>query len=367
MMVDSTLTIDRITPTVFRLPLQGELRWGKASSLAEARHVLIEVRLSDGSIGHAEAPPRPTIYGETAASIVTIINQELAPRLHGQPLRLVAERLHEIKNNHTAKGAIDMALHAALAQRAGKSLAEWLGVTAQRVKVSYILGIGEREQVLAEAQRVYEQGVRVLKVKVGRDWAEDVARILDLQELFGERMALYADANECFEPHEVCGKLAELRDLGLLYCEEPLPVELIPERANVRAEGIIPLIADDSCFTARDLTRELAANTFDILNIKTARTGYSESRLMLEQAQAAGKTIMVGSQASTGLGTTHAALFAGLPGVTHPSELSFFLKLKEDILTRPLRLREGYLDLADLADVTVDPALVAAATVSPQF
>ncbi len=367
MMVDSTQTIERITPTVIRLPLHGELRWGKASSLAEARHVLIEVRLSDGSVGYAEAPPRPTIYGETAASIVTIIEQELAPRLCGRPVQQAPERLQEIKNNHTAKGAIDMALQAALAQSAGKSLAEWLGVTAQRVKVSYILGIGEREQVLAEAQRVFEQGVRVLKVKVGRNWAEDIARILDLQELFSDRMELYADANECFEPHEVCSKLAELRDLGLLYCEEPLPVELIPERANVRAEGIIPLIADDSCFTARDLTRELAANTFDILNIKTARTGFTESRQMLERSRAAGKTIMVGSQASTGLGTIHAAWFAGLPGVTHPSELSFFLKLKEDILTRPLRLNDGYLDLADLADVTVDPALVAAATVASPY
>ena len=32
--------------------------------------------------------------------------------------------------------------------------------------------------VLAEAERVFAQGVRVLKVKVGRDWEEDLARIL---------------------------------------------------------------------------------------------------------------------------------------------------------------------------------------------
>ena len=68
-------TIAAITTTVFRLPLAGELRWGKSSRLAEARHVLVEVTLSDGSQGAAEAPPRPTIYGETEHTITAIIDR----------------------------------------------------------------------------------------------------------------------------------------------------------------------------------------------------------------------------------------------------------------------------------------------------
>jgi L-alanine-DL-glutamate epimerase-like enolase superfamily enzyme len=357
------LTIARLDATVFRLPMHGELRWGKASNLTEARHVLVQVTLSDGSTGYAEAPPRPTIYGETIYSITSIIRHELAPRLLGAPLAGVQARLHEIKNNHTAKGAIDIALHGALAQSRGVTLAEHLGATADRVKVSYILGIGERDAVLAEAQYVYERGVRVLKVKVGREWDEDLARIQDLQKMFGGDMALYADANECLLGEEACWKLAHLRDLGLLYCEEPLPVELVHERASLRNEEIIPLIADDSCFSARDLQRELAFNTFDILNIKTARTGYTESRQMLAMALAAGKEIMVGSQASAGLGTIRAALFAAQRGVDHPSELSFFLKLKEDIIDRELTLHDGYLHLSESNNVCIDMDLVQASTI----
>jgi L-alanine-DL-glutamate epimerase-like enolase superfamily enzyme len=356
-------SITHIQTTVFRLPLHGELRWGKASTLAEARHVLVQVTLSDGATGYAEAPPRPTIYGETVYSITSVIEHELAPRLIGIPLAQVPARLGEVKNNHTAKGALDMALQAALAQSAGISLAEHLGCRAKRVKVSYILGMGERDAVLAEAQRVYDQGVRVLKVKVGREWAADLALIQELRTQFGERMALYADANECLTTEEACWQLACLRDLGLLYCEEPLPIELLRERARLRNEEILPLIADDSCFGPRDLARELAFDTFDILNLKPARTGFTESRLMLEQARAAGKGIMVGSQAGTGVGTIHAALVAALPGVEHPSELSFFLKLKEEILQSPLVLRDGYLHLADLQSATIDPDLLRAATV----
>jgi L-Ala-D/L-Glu epimerase len=360
---ENNLHIAAISATPFRLPMHGELRWGKSSALSEVRHVLVAVRLDNGATGYAEAPPRPTIYGETVHSITGVIAHELAPRVVGAPLTQVQSRLHEVKYNFAAKGAIDMALHDALAQSKGVSLAEHLGVTAERVQVSYILGIGDRASVLAEAQRVYEQGVRVLKVKVGREWDEDLARIRELQALFGDAMTLYADANECLAPGEARWKLAHLHNLGLHYCEEPLPVELLGERAALRATEAMPLIADDSCFTVRDLGRELAFDTFDILNLKTARTGYTESRRMLEMALAAGKGVMVGSQASAGLGTVRAALFAGLPGIDHPCELSFFLKLKEDIIDRPIALHNGFLALADVLQARIDPDLLRAATI----
>lgn len=348
-------TIAAIETTEFRLPMYGELRWGSQSSLAEARHVLVTVALSDGSRGVAEAPPRPTIYGETAATVIAIIRDELTPRLIGQPAATAWARMAAIRNNHTAKGAIDMAVHDALAQSAGRSLTEQLGATRDRVRVSYILGIGDRDEVLAEAERVVAQGVRVLKVKVGRDWDEDVARIRDLQAMFGATVDLYADANETMLAENAADRLAALRELGLRYCEEPLPVEQIRARAGLRARNALPIIADDSAFTLRDLHRELEMDTFDILNIKTPRTGYTESLAMTALARAAGKGIMVGSQAGSTIGTARAAIFAARPEIAHPSELSFFLKLREEITDRPLMLVDGWLDVRDALAVRIDP------------
>ena len=45
---------------------------------------------------------------------------------------------------------------------------------------------------------------------------------------------------------------------------------------------------------------------------------------MLELAHSRGKGVMVGSQASTTIGTARAAAFAALAGVDHPCELAFF-------------------------------------------
>ena len=73
--MSNEVTIQSIEPTVFRLPLHTPLRWGKSSILTEVKHVLVRVRLSDGSEGVAEAPPRPTIYGETDESITSMVTQ----------------------------------------------------------------------------------------------------------------------------------------------------------------------------------------------------------------------------------------------------------------------------------------------------
>ena len=43
-----TTTIEAIEPVPFRLPLREPLRWGAASIMQEVRHVLVQVRLSDG-------------------------------------------------------------------------------------------------------------------------------------------------------------------------------------------------------------------------------------------------------------------------------------------------------------------------------
>ena len=280
------------------------------------------------------------------------------------PIVRIQARLHEVRNNHAAKGALDMALHDALAQHRGLSLVEYSGTTQARMRVSYILGIGDRDVVIAEARHVVDQGVRVLKVKIGRDWEADLGSIAELQSELGPDVDLYADANECLTAEDAPRRLAQLAELGLRYCEEPLPIELIAERAGLHQAQHLPLIADDSAFTMRDLRRELAFDTFDILNIKTARTGYTESTAMLHLARNAGKGVMVGSQASAGLGTARAALFAAQAGVDHPCELSFGLKLREDILERPLPIRDGYMNLADVASVKVDRDLLRDASIS---
>ena len=346
--------VDVATATL-QLGLKGALRWGKQSSLQQLEHVLLRLRSDSGHVGIAEAPVRPSIYGETVASIQAIVHHYLAPALLGLELEdtaAFAQALSSVAHNPCAKGALDIAWHALRASEAGQSLYQAEHGEQQRLQVSYILGISSLEESLEEAQRVYAQGVRLLKVKVGRDAAHDQRLLTALQQEFsGSGLQLYADANESFQVSDAAQRLEQLSKLGVLYVEEPLPVHKLRDRAALRAQGILPIIADDSCFTLEDLERELEADSFDILNIKPARSGYSHSAQMLHKARAASKGVMLGSQASSGLGTLHCAIFASKAGVSHPSELSFPLKLERDILNQAFDLKTGYLERDSLASL----------------
>jgi L-Ala-D/L-Glu epimerase len=345
----------------YRLPLKGALAWGKHSSINLAEHVLVKVTLENGVEGIAEAPPRPTIYGETIASMRGMLGFLKAKflELEIDDAQAIKGILSSVPNNNVLKGALDMAFWDARVKTKGSNLFAALSGSNPNIGVSYILGISDTSTMLEEARRVIEAGVRVLKVKVGRNYSKDLEVICELQAQFSSLgVQLYADSNETLEAQSAPKILKAMRNAGLMYVEEPLPVRQLRARSTLKKLEILPIIADDSCFALADLERELDFDTFDILNIKTARNGFSESLDMLRMAHKAGKGVMIGSQASTTLGTVHAAIISSRAEVTHPCELSFFLKLEAEIVNQTPKISNGFLNLEELKDIEIDAALL---------
>lgn len=345
-------TITRISATPYDVQLKASLSWGKSHELRRLTHVLVRVELADGAVGIAEATPRPSIYGETQASIRHIIAEHLAPKLLGveidgfESVAALSARLALIKSNNTAKGALDMALHQALANSRGESLADYLGATRERIQVSTIVSTGSPTAVAADVGAAYKAGLRVFKVKIGREIEGEMATIARLIEAY-PAARFYVDANETLAVDNAASVLNQLHDLGVMHCEEALPAHLLRERRQLRRDCRMPIIADDSAFTLPDLEREIAFDTFDILNIKTARSGFSQSRQMLDLCLAAGKDVMVGSQASSLLGCMQAAVFAEQVAVNCASECSFYLKTASNLRFAP-PIINGCLQMPDV-------------------
>ena len=347
-------TIKRITPRPFRLPLKGALRWGKSSELAALEHVLLEIELSDGSIGRSEVPPRPTIYGETVGTVLAALDY-LCPKLLGleaDDTEAIQRVLAGFPGNHTVKGGLDIALWEAWARSEGQELWQVLEPGQQRIKISYILGIADEKEMLDDAQAVYAAGVRVLKVKVGRDLVGDLSRIALLREHLPD-VELYADANETLEPANAEVFMRAWQQAGLLYVEEPLPIAEVLARKRLKKAKLLPIIADDSAFTLRDLWRESQLDTYDILNIKPARSGFTNSLEMLALARSEEKKVMVGSQALSSFGAFQTALIAFQEGVSEPSELAFHLKAEGSFCEFPA-LQSGWLEFSDLKKCSFD-------------
>ena len=347
--------IKKIASRPYSIPLKGALKWGQAYELKRLEHVLIRVELSDGACGLAEAPPRPMIYGETPASVIQIVDEYLAPMLLGQAassfqdVQALSAKMELVKNNHTAKAALDMALHQALANHLGLTLGDYLGSSRQRIQTSYIVSAGQPDEVMADVAAAYQAGLRVFKIKIGRDIPQEIDTIQQLSASF-PAARFYVDANQTLTAENAAAVLNRLAALDVMHCEEPLPIQRITARQQLRRQSQMPLIADDSAFTINDLEREIELNTFDILNIKTARTGFSQSMRMLALAE--GRSAMVGSQASSLLGCLHAAIFAGQAAVDCASECSFFLKTDAE-LDRAPKIIDGWMRL-DTAQAALD-------------
>ncbi len=353
------MKLENIRLRRFRLPLAGELRWGEGKSLAALEHLLVEVRLGGGYVGRGEAAVRPTIYGETAASIESAIGwlEPLLRRIDLEPPSLVRKTLDRLPFNFAARAALEMAIWEARAAALGRPLAEMLPHARERARVSFIVGQGSVAETLARAAFAYERGVRVFKLKTGGGGGEDEERITALADEFPDA-EVYVDANETLEPRRALKTLAGWRGLGVTMVEEPLPVQLIEERRRLRASGVLPLIADDSVFSLRDAERELELDTFDVINVKPARSGFCWSIGMLERARVRDKGAMIGSQAMSSYGAARAALLAFHPAVDRPSELSFHLLAGRGFADFP-PIKDGWIYRDEIAAVEFDGAAFA--------
>lgn len=354
------MKIARVESIPFSIPYLKPLHFASGEVHA-AEHVLVRVHTDDGVIGVAEAPPRPYTYGETQRGIVAVIEDVFAEQLHGLTLlerEQVGARLARTVGNPTAKSAIDMALWDALGKTLGQPVSELLGGYTDRMRVSHMLGFDDPAKMVAEAQKVRERhGISTFKVKVGRRPAElDIAVVRALREHFGDSVELYIDGNRGWTAAESARAMKEMADLDLLFAEELCPADDVLGRRWLVGKLDIPFIADESVPTPADVTREILAGSATAINIKTARTGFTQSRRVHHLAEGLGLEMVMGNQIDGQIGTACALAFGAAFEATsrYAGELSNFLDMSDDLLAEPLQIRDGCLQTSSRAGLGID-------------
>jgi L-alanine-DL-glutamate epimerase-like enolase superfamily enzyme len=355
--------VERVEAIPFRIPLKKASRWGAHGKRDAQDHVLIRI-YAGGVVGTAEAPARPTIYGETQRSIVHIVRDVLGPMLVG---RNAIDRegyqaaMAAIPWNPTAKAALDTALHDVAAQALGVSLARLLGGSVRPVDVSWMLSLNfaNDEEFVQEALKVRDHyGIQAFKIKAGADPAGDITRLRMLREALGDRALLFIDANQMYTPEVAIRTINAMTEYGLAMAEEPVAVTLGAYRKKVADATSVPILADDSVFSLTDVRRELQDGAIGVMGIKIARTGMYESMRIVHMAEGYGLPCWIGSQGVSGIGAVASGHFAAaFRSVTYPADLSTPLKQEDDLLARPIDIREGKLHVQDAPGIgaEVDP------------
>ncbi|MFT4024907.1 MAG: dipeptide epimerase, partial [Flavihumibacter sp.] len=86
-------------------------------------------------------------------------------------------------NNATIKSAFDMALYDIAAKAAEQPLYRFLGgKSIKSLPTDLTIGIGPVNKMAEQAKRFVADGIRIIKVKLGKNAEEDIARIRSIRQ-----------------------------------------------------------------------------------------------------------------------------------------------------------------------------------------
>jgi L-alanine-DL-glutamate epimerase-like enolase superfamily enzyme len=264
--------------------------------------VQVEIR-HDGHAGYGEGAPVER-YGESAESALAYV-EEHAAALGDDPWALDAIEAHLPREQFAARAAIDGALHDLQGKLAGVPVWRLLGLRREGPPTSWTIWLGDPDDMARRAAKVADRFLR-LKLKLGARDGLDVERVRAVRAV--TNAPLQVDVNEYWTLDEALDALPQLAELGVQYCEQPLPAGSGPE---LKAKSPIPIYLDEDCHTLEDVAacRERAHG----INIKLAKAGgIREAVRMAHAARALGLGVMLGCMIESGLGIAAAAQIASL-------------------------------------------------------
>ena len=264
----------------------------------------VEIR-HEGRVGFGEATPIEH-YGESVASAVAWLN-EAGELLGDDPWALDDIHARLPDGQQAARAAVDAALHDLCAKSANVPLHRLLGLPASGPPTSWTIWLGDPDDMARRAEAVSGR-FRRLKLKLGGRDGLDVARVRAVGSVTS--VPLQVDVNEYWSLDEALDALPQLAELGVEYCEQPLPAG-DSGGPELRRISPIPIYADEDCHTLADVVS--CAERAHGINIKLAKSGgVREALRMAHAARALGLGVMLGCMVESGLGIAPAAHIGSL-------------------------------------------------------
>src|SRR5450631_2231787 len=150
-----------------------------------AQNLFIRVHTDAGYYGVGECSAFPMIAGETQATCFEMA-KDFAALWKDKEALGIEERMQELHAytafNGTVKSAFDMALYDLSARAKSQPLYKFLGGNNHPIETDLTIGLDSPENMAKKAIQFHEDGVRIIKVKLGKHPDEDIDRIKQIRE-----------------------------------------------------------------------------------------------------------------------------------------------------------------------------------------
>lgn len=300
--------------------------------------IIVKIETDEGIVGFGEGVPDQHVTGETLESTWAILEHYIAPALIGEnPFNL--ERIHEkmnqvISSAPTAKAAIDIACYDLIGKKTNQPLHAILGGKYHdKITVPFVLSIQSPEVMAEQAKAAIAEGYTGIKIKVGKDAQEDVARIRAVREAIGTKAELRVDANQGWETvATTMSVLDQIRDCNLGWMEQPIHMNNVQGLADIRSKTTIPIMIDEGLQSPQIMNQVIQQNGVDFVNIKLMKCGGIYPALkLLAQVESAGLRAIIGSMIECSVATAAGAHLAASRKIIIGNEMAGPICFSEDI------------------------------------
>lgn len=241
--------------------------------------VIVEVHTDTGHIGYGEAAPTGVITGDTKGAIIGAIRDHIRPTLIGmevenfEVLMLTLQKC--VLHNTSAKAAVDIALYDLFGQLYGAPLHKLLGGYRKEIITDITISVNDPEEMARDSILAVKRGFETLKIKVGKDYLVDIERMKAIRNAIGYDVKLRIDANQGWNAKDAVKALRGMEDAGLdiEFVEQPVPAHDIDGLKHVTDNITIPVLADESVFSAENALEIMQKRAADLVNIKLMKSG----------------------------------------------------------------------------------------------
>ncbi len=241
-----------------------------------AQNTFIRIHTDAGFYGVGECSAFPMIAGETQATCFEMA-KDFAALWKGKDALQIRERMNELHAftafNTTIKSAFDIALFDIAAKTSGQPLYQFLGGTRKEMETDLTIGLGTPEHMAETAVEYVNKGVRIIKIKLGKDAIQDVLIVKKIREAVGENIILRIDANQGWQYDAAVYALSKLGQYDIQFCEQPMRYWDDDKLPELRKLSPVPIMADESVFDHHDATRLINTGSCQYINIKLAKSG----------------------------------------------------------------------------------------------
>jgi len=147
------------------------------------------------------------------------------------------------------------------------------GVVNPRVRFMYFLVRQAPEAMAEEAVEAVRQGFDTLYLKVGIEPDLDLAQARAVRKAVGPGPRLRVDANEAWSVGTAVRMISQMKELDLEFVEQPVPAHNLAEMAHVRRVTGVPICANESAWTHRDVFNVITHQAADVIEIDPHEDG----------------------------------------------------------------------------------------------